>query len=74
MNGGDERWLKETRSRYFAVLRESGADQFHAEQYANAILARERQKQTPIPVFIGRSFVGMGAIYQTMAEIARMLA
>jgi hypothetical protein len=70
----DERWLKESRSRYVAALRESGVDQFHAEQYANAILVRERQQQTLIPVFIGKSFAGMEELYQTAAEIARMLA
>jgi len=70
----DERWLKESRSRYIDALQESGADEFHAERYANAILARERQKQNLAPVFIGKSFAGMDTLYQTAAEIARMLA
>jgi len=70
----DERWLKETRPRYVAALREAGADEFHAKQYANSVLERERHEQILVPVFIGKSFAGMDALYRTAAEIARMLA
>ena len=45
-----------------------------SKQYANAVLERERHEQVLAPVFIGKSFAGMDALYRTAADIARTLA
>lgn len=73
-----EEEISRVKEGYVSALREAGANESEAKRYANAILNLERDRETIIHVFSGKTLLegaeGMDFVYRAAAEIARLLA